>query len=84
MAAVRVTRAFIPMMQQANWGRIVLFASEDAVQPYIEELPYCASKAGILSLTGTGRRVSIDTTEPYRLRLNFYEFAHCFTSVNIR
>lgn len=50
MAAVRVTRAFIPGMREAGWGRIVLFASEDAVQPYVEELPYCAAKAGILSL----------------------------------
>ena len=50
MAAVRVTRAFIPSMREAGWGRIVLFASEDAVQPYVEELPYCAAKAGILSL----------------------------------
>ena len=51
MTAVRTTRAFIPGMREAGWGRIVLFASEDAVQPYVEELPYCASKAGILSLT---------------------------------
>jgi NAD(P)-dependent dehydrogenase (short-subunit alcohol dehydrogenase family) len=51
MTAVRVTRAFIPAMREAGWGRIVLFASEDAVQPYVEELPYCASKAGIVSLT---------------------------------
>ena len=51
MTAVRVCRAFIPGMRQAGWGRIVLFGSEDAEQPYIEELPYCAAKAGILNLT---------------------------------
>lgn len=50
MAAVRTTRAFIPGMREAGWGRIVLFASEDAVQPYVEELPYCAAKAGVLNL----------------------------------
>ena len=50
MVAVRTTRAFIPGMREAGWGRIVLFASEDAVQPYVEELPYCAAKAGVLNL----------------------------------
>lgn len=50
MAAVRTCRAFIPVMQQAGWGRIVLISSEDAVQPYPEELPYCACKAAILNL----------------------------------
>jgi len=49
MAAVRACRAFIPMMQQASWGRIILISSEDAVQPYVEEMPYCAAKAAILN-----------------------------------
>ncbi|MBE9046819.1 SDR family oxidoreductase [Pleurocapsales cyanobacterium LEGE 10410] len=49
MSAVRVCRAFIPSMQQAGWGRIVLIGSEDAVQPYTDEMPYCAyAKDGIL------------------------------------
>lgn len=51
MIAVRVCRAFIPAMQQAGWGRIVLFTSEDALQPYTDEMPYCAAKAGVLNLT---------------------------------
>lgn len=51
MSAVRVCRAFIPSMQQAGWGRIVLIGSEDAVQPYTDEMPYCAAKAGVLNLT---------------------------------
>ena len=50
MGAVRMCREAIPAMRQKGWGRIVLFASEDAVQPYVDELAYCASKAGILSL----------------------------------
>ncbi len=50
MAAVRVCRAFIPVMQKAGWGRIVLFASEDAMQPYPDEMPYCAAKAGVINL----------------------------------
>ena len=50
MSAVRCCRAFIPMMKKEKWGRIVLMASEDAVQPYAEEMPYCSSKAGALNL----------------------------------
>ncbi len=51
MSAVRMCRAFIPSMQKEGWGRIVLIGSEDAVQPYTDEMPYCAAKAGILNLT---------------------------------
>jgi 3-oxoacyl-[acyl-carrier protein] reductase len=51
MAAVRVCRAFIPVMQQAKWGRIVLLGSEDGVQPYPEDSPYCACKAAVLNLS---------------------------------
>ena len=51
MAAVRICRAFIPAMAENGWGRVVLLASEDAVQPYPDELPYCAAKAAILSLS---------------------------------
>ncbi|WP_166776286.1 SDR family oxidoreductase [Xanthomonas sp. CFBP 8151] len=50
MGAVRMCRQAIPAMRRKQWGRIVLFASEDAVQPYVDELAYCASKAAILSL----------------------------------
>lgn len=49
LSAVRVTRAFLPALRQGGWGRIVYVNSEDAVQPYDDELPYCASKAGLLS-----------------------------------
>ena len=50
MAAVRTARAFIPGMREAGWGRVVLFSSEDAVQPYVEEMPYSAAKAGVANL----------------------------------
>ena len=49
LSAVRVTRAFLPALRSGGWGRIVYVNSEDAVQPYDDELPYCASKAGLLS-----------------------------------
>ena len=51
MGAVRVARAFIPGMVERKSGRVILFGSEDAEQPYADELPYCAAKAGILNLT---------------------------------
>ncbi|MGV2826923.1 SDR family NAD(P)-dependent oxidoreductase [Myxosarcina sp. GI1(2024)] len=51
MAAVRVCRAFIPLMQKSGWGRVILIASEDAVQPYTDEMPYCAAKAAVLNLS---------------------------------
>lgn len=48
---VRLVQAFINDIRATGWGRIVLTASEDAVQPYVDELPYCAAKAAILSLS---------------------------------
>jgi len=50
MGAVRMCREAIPAMRARKWGRVVLVSSEDAVQPYVDELPYCASKAGVLNL----------------------------------
>ncbi|GAB3259271.1 SDR family NAD(P)-dependent oxidoreductase [Arthrobacter pigmenti] len=50
MGQVRVLRAFLPQLRSGGWGRIVFVSSEDAVQPYDDELPYCAAKAGVLSL----------------------------------
>jgi NAD(P)-dependent dehydrogenase (short-subunit alcohol dehydrogenase family) len=50
LSAVRVVRAFVGPMRERGWGRIVLIASEDAVQPYVDELPYCAAKAAVLTL----------------------------------
>ena len=50
MGPVRVLQAFLPDLRR-GWGRLVMLASEDAVQPYDDELPYCAAKAGILALT---------------------------------
>ncbi|HEY1135274.1 MAG TPA: SDR family oxidoreductase [Nocardioides sp.] len=49
LAPVRVTRAFLPALRDGGWGRIVYLTSEDAVQPYDDELPYCAAKAGVLA-----------------------------------
>lgn len=51
MGAVRVCRTFIPQMLEKKSGRIVLIASENALQPYKKESPYNACKAGIINLT---------------------------------
>lgn len=51
LGAVRVCRAFIPQLQQKGWGRVVLVSSENAFQPYEEESPYNACKAGIINLS---------------------------------
>ncbi|WP_316800629.1 SDR family NAD(P)-dependent oxidoreductase [Pedobacter frigidisoli] len=51
LGAVRLCRAFIPHLQQNGWGRVVLVASENAYQPYEEESPYNACKAGIINLS---------------------------------
>ncbi|MDY0827630.1 SDR family oxidoreductase [Microbacterium sp. BG28] len=51
LGPVRVIREFLTDLRSGGWGRLVLLASEDAVQPYDDELPYCAAKAGILALT---------------------------------
>ena len=70
MGAVRMCREAIPAMRANQWGRIVLFASEDAVQPYVDELAYCASKAAILSLAKGlskaygGDNVLVNTVSP--------------------
>lgn len=50
MGPVRVTKEFLPDLRSGGWGRIVYIASEDAVQPYEDEIPYCSAKAGILAL----------------------------------
>lgn len=47
---VRLVREFLNDLRSGGWGRLVFLASEDAVQPYDDELPYCAAKAGILAL----------------------------------
>lgn len=49
MGPVRITREFIGDLRKGGWGRIVYLVSEDARQPYDDELPYCAAKAGVLS-----------------------------------
>jgi NAD(P)-dependent dehydrogenase (short-subunit alcohol dehydrogenase family) len=50
LGPVRLVSEFLPDLRSGGWGRLVFLASEDAVQPYDDELPYCAAKAGVLAL----------------------------------
>jgi NAD(P)-dependent dehydrogenase (short-subunit alcohol dehydrogenase family) len=50
LGPVRLTREFLADLRSGGWGRIVYLVSEDALQPYDDELPYCAAKAGVLSM----------------------------------
>jgi NAD(P)-dependent dehydrogenase (short-subunit alcohol dehydrogenase family) len=61
LGPVRLIRTFLPALRRGGWGRIVLIGSEDAVQPYGDELPYCAAKAGILALAkGLSRSYALE------------------------
>jgi NAD(P)-dependent dehydrogenase (short-subunit alcohol dehydrogenase family) len=51
LAPVRLVRTFLPSLRSGGWGRLIFVASEDAVQPYDDELPYCAARAGLLALS---------------------------------
>ncbi len=61
MGPVRLVREFLPDLRKGGWGRIVFLASEDAVQPYDDEIPYCSAKAGILALAkGLSRSYALE------------------------
>ncbi|MER2175022.1 MAG: SDR family oxidoreductase [Carnobacterium sp.] len=51
LGPVRLVKEFLPDLRAGGWGRLVFIASEDAVQPYDDEIPYCCAKAGILALS---------------------------------
>ncbi|MCU1513573.1 MAG: short chain dehydrogenase/oxidoreductase, partial [Microbacteriaceae bacterium] len=50
LGPVRLVSTFLPSLRKGRWGRLVFIASEDGVQPYDDEIPYCSAKAGILAL----------------------------------
>jgi NAD(P)-dependent dehydrogenase (short-subunit alcohol dehydrogenase family) len=58
MSAVRVARGLAPAMLEQQWGRIVFVTSENAVQPYVEEMPYNVAKAALSTFTkGLGQHL---------------------------
>lgn len=50
-SAVRLCRLLAPRMAERGWGRIVLLASEDPLNAYVDDMPYNASKAALLTTT---------------------------------
>lgn len=51
MAAVRIARAVVPTMVDKGSGRVVFVSSENAVQPYGDEMPYNVAKAALANFT---------------------------------
>lgn len=51
MSGVRVAKAFVPTMLERGWGRVVFITSENATQPYPDEVVYNTAKASLLSFS---------------------------------
>ena len=51
MSSVRVSKAFVPAMAEAGWGRVVYVVSENVAQPYPDEVVYNVAKAGVLTFS---------------------------------
>lgn len=51
MSAVRVSKAFVPAMADAGWGRVVFVVSENVTQPYADEAVYNVAKAATLTFS---------------------------------
>lgn len=74
MSGVRLTRALLPAMQAAGWGRVVFINSESGVNPPTEMVHYGMSKAAQLSVSrglaqhcaGTGVTVNAVLPGPTR------------------
>ncbi len=56
-AAFRLTRALVPAMVAAKWGRVITIASNAGVSGYAYTAAYCASKHAVVGLT---RALAID------------------------
>jgi NAD(P)-dependent dehydrogenase (short-subunit alcohol dehydrogenase family) len=52
-SAFLLSRAVLPHMLEAGWGRIVHTASKAAVQPRAKEVGYAVAKSGLITLTET-------------------------------
>ncbi|MEO5985914.1 MAG: SDR family oxidoreductase [Candidatus Limnocylindria bacterium] len=52
-AVFRVTRAVVPGMREAGWGRIVSFASRSGIAGVGRAAHYAAAKAGVIGLTAS-------------------------------
>ncbi|WP_425090820.1 SDR family NAD(P)-dependent oxidoreductase [Tropicimonas sp. S265A] len=51
MGSVYASRAFLPGMVEAGWGRVISFAGMKAIKGYFEGAPISAAKHGVWGLT---------------------------------
>jgi NAD(P)-dependent dehydrogenase (short-subunit alcohol dehydrogenase family) len=59
MSAVRLSRAYLPGMQKANWGRVIFLASESGFNIPVEMIHYGVSKtADIAVARGLAKRMA--------------------------
>ncbi len=59
MSAVRLSRAYLPGMEKANWGRVIFIASESGFNIPVEMIHYGVSKtADIAVARGLAKRMS--------------------------
>ena len=76
MSAVRVSKAFVPGMYNAGWGRVVFVVSENVAQPYPDEVVYNVAKAGVLtfskslSMTAAKKGVLVNCVAPAFIETN--------------
>lgn len=74
VSAVRLVRAFVPLMKERGWGRVIQIGSCVAVQPFPVGADYAASKAALVNtsvslakaLAGTG--ITVNTVSPGSIR----------------
>ena len=50
MSGVRLSRAYLPVMKQRNWGRIIFISSESALQIPVESVQYGMTKAAQIAV----------------------------------
>ena len=60
MSGVRLSRAYLPAMKRANWGRIIFISSESAVQIPAEMIHYGVTKTAQVAVAGAGRNTGRD------------------------
>jgi NAD(P)-dependent dehydrogenase (short-subunit alcohol dehydrogenase family) len=51
MASVRLARHYVPLMQEANWGRLIFISSVDAVQVPALNVDYAATKLALIAVS---------------------------------
>lgn len=59
LSGVRLSRAYLPDMQEKGWGRVVFISSESALNVPADSIHYAFTKAGILSVArGLAKRMA--------------------------